>query len=100
MNKALNEIGKLRNEMKVGFIKLENQMKAGNESLQNQVGSLQNQIKLFQKEMKRSVESTIRTIEKFSQKVETGFIAVESALDKDLGTEISQIKKRLDDANI
>jgi len=29
MNKALNEIGKLRNEMKVGFIEVENQMENG-----------------------------------------------------------------------
>lgn len=74
MDKALNEIGKLRNEMKIGFIEVKNQIK-----------------------------SVVDTIDRFSQKVERGFVAIEDALDTvlaELKEEIDQIKKRLDDANI
>lgn len=89
MEKAFNEIGKLRNEMKVGFIELENQIQSSNESLRQ--------------EMLRTSEATIKALSKFSQKVESGFLAIEEALDQDLKeikSEISDIKKRLDDANI
>ena len=72
MDKALDEIGKLRNEMKVGFIELENQM-----------GS--------------NTENVIDTMEKFSINVEKGFIAIEDALGQDL-SEISKksIRSRKD----
>lgn len=33
MDKAPNEIGKLRHEMKIGFIELENQIQSGNEKM-------------------------------------------------------------------
>lgn len=66
MEKALNEIGKLRNEMKVGFIELENQMKVGNETIVRQ--------------MEQSNQLFIQTLGKFSKKVETGFLAIEESL--------------------
>lgn len=77
MEKALNEIGKLRNEMKVGFIELENQMKSGNESIQSRLESLQKQVK-------DSNDLTVRSLESFSKKVETGFLAIEEALESDI----------------
>ncbi len=58
-------MGKLRNEMKAGFIELGNQMKSGNESIVQQ--------------MERSNQLFIQTLEKFSKKVETGFLAIEES---------------------
>ena len=89
MDKALNEIGKLRNEMKVGFIELQSQMRSNQEKLETQ--------------MRKNTEKTMNVMEKFSNNVDKGFIAIEEALDRDLSVinkEINQIKKRLDDANI
>ncbi len=53
--------------------------------------------------MKSNTEVIVNTLERFSTKVEKGFVAIEEALDHDpveLKKEIDQIKKRLDDANI
>ena len=89
MDKALNEIGRLRNEMKVGFIELENQLQSNNDSLQ--------------KKIQETSQLTIEAMERFSKKVEVGFIAVEEALENDLGVikkEIVDIKKRLDQGNL
>lgn len=88
MDKAFNEIGELRNEMKVGFIEIENQLEANREMLSKMVNS-----------MGKVVES----IGSFSNKMEKGFIAVEEALDNDLeqiNDEIDSIKKRLDKGNL
>ncbi|MEQ8809859.1 MAG: hypothetical protein RIE59_12375 [Imperialibacter sp.] len=89
MDKALNEIGRLRNEMKVGFIELENQLQSNNDSLQ--------------KKIQETSQLTIEAMERFSKKVEVGFIAVEEAVENDLGVikkEIVDIKKRLDQGNL
>ncbi|MEM9329409.1 MAG: hypothetical protein AAGA85_27360 [Bacteroidota bacterium] len=89
MDKALNEIGKLRNEMKLGFIELENQIQNRNDQLVDQI--------------QETSKVTVATLQRFSQSVEKGFLAVESALDKDLvdlRSEIKGIKERLDKANI
>jgi len=78
MDKALNEIGKLRNEMKVGCIEVKNQMENMTTKI---VGSLS----------------------KFSNTVEKGFIAIEEAIDEDMHDfqkEIENIKTRLDKANL
>lgn len=103
MDKALNEIGKLRNEMKIGFIELENQMKAGSEQTQSNIGQLQAGIVSLRDEMKGSNDRFIKTLDKFSKNVEAGFLAIEDALEndiKDIKSELSSIKSRLDKANL
>ncbi|MEQ9297314.1 MAG: hypothetical protein RIF33_02075 [Cyclobacteriaceae bacterium] len=88
MDKALNEIGKLRNEMKVGFIEIENQLESNREMLMKIV---------------ESMGKVVETVSSFSNKVEKGFRAIEEALDNDLeqiNSEISDIKKRLDKGNL
>lgn len=100
MDKALNEIGKLRNEMKIGFIELENQMQANDESLREEIKRTS---EALQENIKRTSELTIGALDKFAQKVEAGFIAVEEALDDDISEikkELLNIRKRLDDANL
>lgn len=75
--------------MKIGFIELENQIEASSE--------------LVQKQITESNKRTVKALSDFSQKVEKGFLAVESALDKDLNdikSEIKGIKKRLDQGNL
>jgi len=96
MDKSLNEIGKLRNEMRVGFIEVENQMRAGFSDLEEKLSETEKQIKTVS-------ETMSGTFEKFSQNVEKGFIAVEEALENDLNdlrSEIQSIKQRLNDANL
>jgi len=83
MNKALNGGGKLRNEMRVGFIELENPVSANNDALK--------------KKMQETSALTIAAMHRFSKKVDAGFLAVEDALEKDLSDtseEISSIKKK------
>lgn len=87
MNKVLSNVGKLRNEMRVGFMELENQLSANNDSLQ--------------KKILETSSLTISAMDRFSKKVEAGFLAVELEKDlSDINDEIANIKKRLDDANI
>lgn len=89
MSKALNEIGKLRNEMKVGFIELENQIEASNEKM----------VELIQ----FNTKSIVSAMDKMASNMEKGFLAVEEAMQEDvdrIDSEISNIKKRLDDANL
>ncbi len=96
MDKALNEIGKLRHEMKIGFIELENQMQSGSDKMQVGLDKLRD-------EMKQSNELFIKTMDKFSKNVEAGFLAVEGAIEqdlKDIRSELSEIKKRLDQGNL
>lgn len=100
MNKALNEIGKLRTEMKVGFIELENQMQAGNDDLKL---TIQRTNDAMQQKLSATSQAMIATMEKFASRVESGFLAVEEALEADLHdlkSEIDSIKLRLDRANL
>ena len=85
MEKAFNEIGKLRSEMRVGFIEMENQLQATRDTLNVNLGKV------------------IDTTQKMGKHVEQGFIAIEEAMDEDftrLEKEITQIKDRLDKANL
>lgn len=96
MDKALNEIGKLRSEMKIGFIELENQIQANGEIIRDEM-------ELLRQKVQQSSESTIKIISKLSSNMEKGFLAVEGALDKDINeirSEIKGIKKRLDQGNL
>jgi len=70
MGKALNEIGKLRNEMKVGFIELENQIQASNDRLIEMIHKNNNMI--------------VKSMEKVANNIEKGFIAVEEAMQEDV----------------
>lgn len=79
MERALNEIGKLRNEMRVGFIEIENQIKANTENTINKLASLENQ-------MQKNMVKTVETFSKFSNTMENGFIAVEQAIEEDLSS--------------
>jgi len=103
MDKSLNEIGKLRNEMRVGFIEVENQMRAGFSGVEDRLSEVEKTIVETQKQIKTVSETMSGTFEKFSQNVEKGFIAVEEALENDLNdlrSEIQSIKQRLNDANL
>jgi len=93
MSKALNEIGKLRNEMKVGFIELENQIQASSEKTIEKLTEL----------MRGNTKSIVGSMEKMSKSMEKGFLAVEDAMQEDVDrvdAEIERIKKRLDDADL
>ena len=93
MENALNEIGKLRNEMKVGFIELENQIQASSEKTIEMLTSL----------MRDNSNLIINSMSKMAGNMEKGFIAVEEAMQQDIDRidgELASIKKRLDDANL
>ncbi|MEM9896032.1 MAG: hypothetical protein AAF789_06655 [Bacteroidota bacterium] len=93
MENALNEIGKLRNEMKVGFIELENQIQASSEKTIEMLTSL----------MRDNSNLIINSMSKMAGNMEKGFLAVEEAMQQDIDRidgELASIKKRLDDANL
>lgn len=84
-DKALNEIGKLGNEMKTGFIEVENQLNSSKE------------------QMSGALNQVIQTMNRFSTNVEKGFLAIEEAMEEDvtdIKDEISSIKERLDRGNL
>lgn len=89
MDKALNEIGMLRNEMKVGFIELENQIRASNDKIMET--------------MRSTNYALMESISKIAGNIEKGFLAVEDAMEDDIKNikeEIQDIKNRLDKANL
>ncbi|MEM0940897.1 MAG: hypothetical protein AAGI25_14070 [Bacteroidota bacterium] len=92
MEKVLNEIGKLRMDMHVGFIELENQM-----------SSTRDQMNESFRKVSESMSKVIDTTKKVAGNVERGFLAVEEAMQEDadrIDKEIQSIKNRLDRANI
>jgi len=97
---ALNEIGRLRNEMKVGFIELENQIKANNEKIMDTIITSNQKI---METMRSTNQAIMVSISKIANNTEQGFLAVEEALEDDikgLKEEIDDIKSRLDKANL
>ncbi|MEM0940968.1 MAG: hypothetical protein AAGI25_14450 [Bacteroidota bacterium] len=99
MEKALNEIGKLRTEMHVGFIELENQISF----TKDQIASTRNQMNESFIKVGDSLGKVIDTTKKIAGNVERGFLAVEEAMQEDvdrIDKEIQSIKDRLDRANI
>ena len=81
----INEIGKLRTEMKIGFIEMENQLKSTKD------------------QMVAGFEQVVGITSKLSNNVERGFLAIEEAMESDVKNiqeELSSIKKRLNKANL
>ena len=73
MEEALNEIGKLRNEMKLGFIELENQFKNSQSSVDGKFNELETKLSEIHKTMVENGKRVISTLQSFSNNVETGF---------------------------
>ena len=88
----INEIGKLRTEMKIGFIEMENQLKSTKEEL---VSSIQN--------VSNSMDHLVKGVGNLSSNVERGFLAIEEAMESDVKNiqeELSSIKERLNKDNL
>ena len=88
----INEIYKLRTDMKIGFIEMENQLKSTKEEL---VSSIQN--------VSNSMDHLMKGVGNLSSNVERGFLAIEEAMESDVKNiqeELSSIKERLNKANL
>ncbi len=100
---ALNGFDKLRNEMKLGFIKLEDQFKNSQSSADGKFNELEIKLNEMHTSMLENDKRILSTLISFSNIVEKGFFAIEEALEKDIQTvrkDIESIKQRLDKANL